>query len=59
MRGAGMSLAELIKLVQNKLSALNSARASAAAVGDLSQVVALDAQISETQLTLDQLKTLV
>ena len=59
MRGAGMSLAELIQLVQNKLSALNSARASAAAVGDINQVVLLDAQIAETQLTLDQLKTLV
>jgi hypothetical protein len=54
-----MSLAELIQLVQAKLAALNSARASAAAVGDINQVVLLDAQIAETQLTLDQLKTLV
>lgn len=54
-----MSLAELIQLVQNKLSALNSARAAAAAVGDINQVVLLDAQVVETQLTLDQLKTLV
>lgn len=54
-----MSLAELIQLVQNKLSALNSARASAASVGDINQVILLDAQIAETQLTLDQLKTLV
>jgi hypothetical protein len=59
MRGAGMSLAELIQLVENKLAALNSARASAAAVGDVNQVILLDAQIVETQLTLDQLKTLV
>jgi hypothetical protein len=54
-----MSLAELIQLVQAKLAALNSARASAAAVGDINQVVLLDVQIAETQLTLDQLKTLV
>lgn len=54
-----MSVAELIQLVENKLAALNSARASAAAVGDINQVILLDAQISETQLTLDQLKTLV
>lgn len=53
-----MSLAELIQLVQNKLAALNSARATAAAVGDVAQVVLLDGQIDETQITLDQLKTL-
>jgi hypothetical protein len=58
MFGAGMSIAELIQLVSYKLSALNSARASAVSVGDLTQVVALDAQIAQTQLTLDQLKTL-
>ena len=53
-----MSISELIQLVSYKLAALNSARASAVSVGDLSQVVALDTQISQTQLTLDQLKTL-
>ncbi len=53
-----MTLAELIQLVSYKLAALNSARASAAAIGDLNQVVVLDAQINETQLTLDQLRTL-
>jgi hypothetical protein len=58
MCGAGMSISELIQLVSYKLSALNSARASAVSVGDLSQVVSLDTQIAQTQLTLDQLKTL-
>jgi hypothetical protein len=58
MRGAGMSIAELIQLVSYKLAALNSARASAASVGDMNQVVSLDSQIAQTQLTLDQLKTL-
>lgn len=53
-----MSLAEVIQLVQNKLSALNSARATAAQIGDIAQVVLLDEKITETQLTLDQLKTL-
>jgi hypothetical protein len=53
-----MSIDELIQLVSYKLSALNSARASAVAVGDLNQVVALDSQINQTQLTLDQLRTL-
>jgi hypothetical protein len=58
MCGAGMSIADLIQLVSYKLSALNSARASAVSIGDLIQVVSLDSQISQTQLTLDQLKTL-
>lgn len=53
-----MSIADLIQLVSYKLAALNSARASAAAIGDLNQVVLLDAQITQTQLTLDQLRTL-
>ena len=53
-----MTLAELIQLVSYKLAALNSARAAAVSIGDLNQVVALDAQIAQTQLTLDQLKTL-
>ncbi len=56
--GAGMSIAELIQLVSYKLTALNSARASAVSVGDLNQIVTLDSQIAETQLTLDQLRTL-
>jgi hypothetical protein len=58
MRGAGMTLAELIQLVSYKLSALNSARASAVSIGDLNQVVSLDAQILQTELTLDQLRSL-
>lgn len=53
-----MTLAELIQLVSYKLAALNSARASAVSVGDLSQVVSLDAQIAQTQHTLDQLRSL-
>lgn len=54
-----MTLEELIHLVQNKLTALNSSRATAASFGDVNQVVLLDMQITETQLTLDQLNTLV
>lgn len=53
-----MSIAELIQLVSYKLAALNSARASSVSVGDMNQVVSLDSQIAQTQLTLDQLKTL-
>jgi molybdenum cofactor biosynthesis enzyme len=58
MFGAGMTLDDLIQLVSYKLSALNSARASALTIGDMNQVVALDAQISQTQLTLNQLRSI-
>ena len=53
-----MTLADLIQLVSYKLAALNSARASAVAIGDLNQVVSLDAQIATTQITLDQLRSI-
>lgn len=54
-----MSITELIRLIEAHLAALNSARASAAAIGDLSQVTRLDADVLKTQTTLDQLRTLL
>lgn len=54
-----MSIEDLIKLMEARLAALNSARASAAAVGDLNEVMRLDADIAQTQTTLDQLRTLI
>lgn len=53
-----MTLDELIRLMEARLSALNGARASAAAVGDLAQITRLDADVAQTQQTLDQLRTL-
>lgn len=53
-----MSVAELIRLMENKLSALNNAKATAGAVGDITQVNAIEIQILDTQMTLDQLRTL-
>lgn len=53
-----MSLEDLIRLMEARLSALNSARASAASIGDLNEVTRLDADIATTQITLDQLRTL-
>lgn len=54
-----MTLDDLIRLMQARLSAMNVARASAAAVGDLEQITRIDAEVAETQATLDRLKTLV
>jgi len=53
-----MSIEDLIRLMEARLAALNAARASAAAVGDLAQVTRIDADVAQTQTTLDQLRTL-
>ena len=53
-----MSISELIRLMEARLTALNSARASAATVGDIEQIQRIDADVAQTQLTLDQLRTL-
>ena len=53
-----MSIDDLIRLMEARLAALNSARASAAAVGDLAQVTKIDVDVAQTQTTLDQLRTL-
>ena len=53
-----MSIEELIRLMASRIAALNVARASAASVGDLEQITRIDTQIAETQVTLDQLRTL-
>ena len=53
-----MSIEDLIRLMEARLAELNSARGSAAAVGDLAQVTRLDIDIAQTQTTLDQLRTL-
>lgn len=53
-----MTVAELIKLVSNRLAALNGAHATATALGDVVQLERLEAEITETQVTLDALRTL-
>jgi hypothetical protein len=53
-----MSVEDLIRLMEARLAAMNSARGTAAAVGDLAQVTRLDIDIAQTQATLDQLRTL-
>lgn len=53
-----MTVSDLIRLMTNKLATLNGQRTTAVVHGDVELLVALDAQIAETQATLDQLKTL-
>lgn len=53
-----MTVQDLIQVVSARLAALNSARSTAISLGDLARIAALDADIEETQTTLDALKTL-
>lgn len=53
-----MKISDLITLTQNRLATLNNARASAVSMGQADRVSALDAEISETQDTINQLRTL-
>lgn len=54
-----MSLEQLIQLMEARIAHLNNARATAAANGDVAQVIIIDDDIVQTQTTLDQLRTLV
>ncbi|MFN9029624.1 MAG: hypothetical protein ACK54C_02170 [Betaproteobacteria bacterium] len=49
------TLAELIGVLQGKLANLSTLRTSAERLGDLERVAALDAELTETQVTLDAL----
>jgi hypothetical protein len=53
-----MTIPDLIRLMENRLSYLNNLRTNAMISGDIEQVAIIDARLTETQLTLDQLKTL-
>lgn len=52
-----MTISDLIRLLQNQIATLNGLLATATIQGDTARVLLLDAQILQTQATLDQLKT--
>ena len=54
-----MKMQELVSLMANKLAYLNTAKSTAMTSGDLEAVLRLDGEISETQATIDALKTLM
>jgi hypothetical protein len=56
--GAGMTISDLVTLVSNKLTALNSMLATATINGDIAEVVRLQSDIENTTMTLTQLRTL-
>lgn len=53
-----MNISGLIAMCERRLTHLQSLRGSAVALGDMQQVAKVDADIAETQTTLNQLQTL-
>jgi len=53
-----MTITQLIALAANRLAMLNNARATAVALGQIDRLDALDADIAETQTTLDALRAI-
>jgi hypothetical protein len=51
-----MTISDLIALATARLANLQSLRTSAASLGDVERVMTLDAEIAETQATLDSLR---
>ena len=54
-----MNIQHLITILERRLVYLSQNRSSAESLGDLVQLAAIDADISETTATLQQLKTLL
>ncbi|MCA2653770.1 hypothetical protein [Microcystis sp. M061S2] len=53
-----MKIADLIKLTENRLALLNTARADADRAGDVIRIAALDVEIADTTATLSALRAL-
>jgi hypothetical protein len=53
-----MTTSDLIALATARLANLQSLRTSAARLGDVARVIELDAEINETQATLDSLNSI-
>jgi hypothetical protein len=53
-----MTVIDLITLAQARLAALNTAMATALALGDAASIASLDAEIAETEATLAALRSL-
>lgn len=54
-----MTIPDLVKLAQARLTNLNGQRADAVSVGSTEAIERLDCEIVETESTLEALKTLV
>lgn len=50
-----MNLEELISIARNRLNYLAQQRATAERIGDMTQIAIIDADVSQTQTTLNEL----
>lgn len=53
-----MTISELISLLENQITTLNGLRITAYQLGDVSRVIEIDTQITETKNTILQLRSL-
>ena len=53
-----MTITQLIEMLQRRLCYLGQLRSGAESLGDIARVGAVEADISETQVTLDALKSI-
>jgi hypothetical protein len=51
-----MNIAFIIRVLENRLQSLNNLRSAAINAGDLEKIVQIDAEISETEMTLSDLR---
>lgn len=51
-----MTIAELIALLESQIATLNGSRTTAERLGDIEQVLLIDAKVAETTATLAALK---
>lgn len=54
-----MTLADLIGVAENRLKHLTRQRETAQRIGDLQQINTIDTEVSETESTLTQLRSLL
>ena len=51
-----MNIAFILRVMENRLASLNNIRAAAVNSGDLEKIVQLDAEIAETEITIQDLR---
>jgi len=54
-----MTIDTLIQLTTNKLSVLNEQKKYHTQMGDVNKIIELDTEISQTEITLEKLKSLL
>lgn len=54
-----MTIDTLIQLTTNKLSVLNEQKKYYTQMGDVNKIIELDSEISQTEITLEKLKSLL